>query len=98
MHCEMVVRAVQRESFICDVMSIDTILSNYQEQSEGEKIIEALNEAKMKKRTGLNVTVFNTTALSCTAITNVLSSSTTLSVIEMEQQGSSNVYSMALEN
>ncbi len=82
-------------------MNTDNILSRLpqEQRADAKKIIEVLNEAKNKKRMGMNVTnIKKTTDLSYTAITKVLSSLTTLGIIEMERQGSSKVYRIATES
>lgn len=91
----------KREFLSSSIMSKDNILSRLpqEQRADAKKILEALNEAKNKRRMGMNVTnIKKTTALSYTAITKVLSSLTTLEVIEMEKQGSSKVYRIAMES
>ncbi|GFO97134.1 hypothetical protein ig2599ANME_1334 [groundwater metagenome] len=81
-------------------MNTDNIISKLpqEQRADAEKIIDVLKEVKKEKRMGMNVTkIKNATALSYTALTKALSSLTTLGVIEMEKQGSSKVYRLAME-
>jgi DNA-binding transcriptional ArsR family regulator len=82
-------------------MNKEDILSRLpqEQRADAKKIIEVLKEAKSKKLMGMNETnIKKATSLSYTAITKVLSSLTTLEIIEMERQGSSKVYRIATES
>ncbi len=82
-------------------MNKEDILSRLpqEQRADAKKIIEVLKEAKSKKLMGMNETnIKKSTSLSYTAITKVLSSLTTLEIIEMERQGSSKVYRIATES
>jgi predicted transcriptional regulator len=91
----------KKRVFIRGNMNTDNILSKLpqEQRSDAKKIIDALNQARKEKKMGMNVTnIKSVTTLSYTSITKVLSALTALGVIEMEKQGSSKVYRIAMES